>query len=61
MDRMTRGILRNKIASPVKRQAVKGYLIHRFDTLLPAPSSPAPLGYNSTPTARDSVQYPCHQ
>ena len=35
MDRMTRGILRNKIASPVKRQAVKGYLIHRSDTCLP--------------------------
>ena len=58
MDRMTRGILRNKIASPVKRQAVKGYLIHRFDTLLPAPTLPAPLGYNSALTASDALQHP---
>ena len=51
MDRMTRGILRNKIASPVKRQAVKGYLIYRSDILLPGPSSPAPLGCSGILTA----------
>ena len=51
MDRMTRGILRNKIASPVKRKAVKGYLIYRFDTLLPTPMLPAPLDCNSVSTA----------
>ena len=56
MDRTTRGILRNKIASSVKRQAVKGYLIHRSDTLLPAPALPAPLSCNSTSTAPDYLQ-----
>ena len=29
MERVTRSILRNKVAGPVKRKAVKGYLVHR--------------------------------
>ena len=29
MERLTRSILRNKIAGPIKRKAVKGYLVHR--------------------------------
>jgi len=34
MERNTRGILRNKIAGPVKRKAVKGYLVHRSANLV---------------------------
>ena len=29
MERMTRSILRNKVAGPMNRRAVKGYLVHR--------------------------------
>ena len=29
MESMTRSILRNKVAGPMKRRAVKGYLVHR--------------------------------
>lgn len=29
MERLRRSILRNKIADPIKRKAVKGYLVHR--------------------------------
>ena len=31
MERLTRSILRNKIAGPIKRKAVKGYLVHRSE------------------------------
>ena len=37
MDRMTRSILRNKAPGPVKRQAVKGYLVHRSGEQLSLP------------------------
>ena len=33
MERLTRSILRNKTAGPIKRKAVKGYLVHRSEPL----------------------------